>query len=110
ISSFMARQLPDSFTDKMGPRNRVGKIFIDYLRNQHGASTEASYSVRARSGLPVSFPVSREELSELCCAYHWHVGNLAQRLAALYEDPWKDYHHRQRIRKEHWRQLNAKAP
>lgn len=110
ISSFMARQLPDRFTDKMGPRNRVGKIFIDYLRNQHGASTVAAYSVRARPGLPVSVPVSREELSGLRGADQWHVGNLAQRLAALDEDPWKDYHHRQRIRKEHWRQLNAKAP
>ena len=28
----------------------------------------------------------------------------------LDEDPWEDYHHRQRIRREHWRQLNAKAP
>jgi bifunctional non-homologous end joining protein LigD len=70
----------------------------------------AAYSVRARPGLPVSVPVSREELSGLRGADQWHVGNLAQRLAALDEDPWKDYHHRQRIRKEHWRQLNAKAP
>ncbi|MFA5678345.1 MAG: DNA ligase D [Pseudomonas sp.] len=110
ISRFMARQLPDRFTDKMGPRNRVGKIFVDYLRNQQGASTVAAYSVRARPGLPVSVPVAREELADLRSAAQWHVGNLQQRLAQLKEDPWADYHHRQRIKAAYWEQLKAKAP
>ena len=110
ISTFMARQLPDRFTDKMGPRNRVGKIFIDYLRNQHGASTVAAYSVRARPGLPVSVPLARHELSDLRSAAQWHVGNLAERLAQQDEDPWAGYHHRQRIKQVYWQQLNAKAP
>lgn len=110
ISTFMARQLPDRFTDKMGPRNRVGKIFIDYLRNQHGASTVAAYSVRARPGLPVSVPIARHELSGLRSAAQWHVGNLAERLAQQNEDPWGGYHHRQRIKQAYWKQLNAKAP
>src|SRR5690606_39085764 len=71
ISAFMARQLPDRFTSKMGPKNRIGKIFIDYLRNQHGASTVVAYSVRARPGLPVSVPIAREELAELRGAGQW---------------------------------------
>ena len=110
ISTFMAKQLPDRFTDKMGPRNRVGKIFIDYLRNQHGASTVAAYSVRARPGLPVSVPIARHELSGLRSAAQWHVGNLAERLARQEKNPWAGYHHRQRIKQDHWKQLNAKAP
>src|SRR5690554_4890067 len=106
----MARQLPDRFTDKMGPRNRIGKIFIDYLRNQHGASTVAAYSVRARPGLPVSVPIARDELSSLRSAAQWHVGNLEERLAQLEQDPWAGYHYRQRIKQVYWKQLNAKAP
>lgn len=110
ISAFMARQLPDRFTARMGPKNRVGKIFIDYLRNQHGASTVVAYSVRARPGLPVSVPIARDELTELRGAGQWHVGNLEERLQGLNEDPWAGFHHRQRIRREWWDQLEAKAP
>ena len=110
ISAFMAQQLPDRFTAKMGPRNRIGKIFIDYLRNQFGASTVAAYSVRARPGLPVSVPIARDELRGLRSAAQWHIGNLHQRLAQLTEDPWAGYRNRQRINQEHWQQLNAKAP
>ncbi|SDS56675.1 ATP-dependent DNA ligase LigD phosphoesterase module /ATP-dependent DNA ligase LigD polymerase module [Halopseudomonas litoralis] len=110
ISSFVTRQLPDRFTDKMGPRNRVGKIFIDYLRNQHGASTVAAYSVRARPGLAVSVPIARDELQELRSAAQWHIGNLHERLEQLAEDPWSGYRNRQRIKQSYWEQLNAKAP
>ncbi len=110
ISQFMARQLPDRFTDKMGPRNRVGRIFVDYLRNQHGASTVAAYSVRARPGLAVSVPIAREELPQLRSSDQWHVGNLHERLAQLTQDPWADYQNRQRIKREHWQQLDTKAP
>ncbi|WP_193072804.1 DNA ligase D [Pseudomonas sp. FME51] len=110
ISSFVTRQLPDRFTDKMGPRNRVGKIFIDYLRNQHGASTVAAYSVRARPGLAVSVPIARDELKELRSAAQWHIGNMHERLAQLAEDPWAGYRNRQRIKQSYWERLNAKAP
>ena len=94
----------------MGPRNRVGKIFIDYLRNQYGASTVAAYSVRARPGLAVSVPIAREELQELRSAAQWHIGNLHERLGRLAEDPWAGYRNRQRIKQSYWEQLNAKAP
>ena len=88
-----------SFTATSGPKNRVGKIFIDYLRNARGASTVAAYSVRARPGLPVSVPVSREELKGLRGAQQWTVANLHQRLQALKDDPWVGYANRQKISK-----------
>ncbi|MEM8120375.1 hypothetical protein Q4R94_23175, partial [Morganella morganii] len=56
ISQHLARLMPERFSAVSGPRNRVGKIFVDYLRNSRGASTVAAYSVRAREGLPVSVP------------------------------------------------------
>lgn len=107
IAQFMAQQLPERFTATSGPKNRVGKIFIDYLRNARGASTVAAYSVRARPGLPVSVPVSREELTGLRAAQQWTIANLHERLKALKSDPWAGYANRQRISKKMWDKLGA---
>ena len=49
----MARTIPDRFVAKSGGTNRVGKIFIDYLRNGHG-----QFSARSRPGLGASMPFS----------------------------------------------------
>ncbi|OPA88396.1 DNA ligase D [Pseudomonas fluorescens] len=110
VAQFMTAQLPERFTATSGPKNRVGKIFIDYLRNARGASTVAAYSVRARPGLPVSVPVSRGELEGLRGSQQWTVANLTQRLQALKEDPWAGYANRQKISRKMWDKLGAKPP
>ncbi|AUZ46515.1 DNA ligase D [Pseudomonas orientalis] len=110
IAQFMTQQLPERFTATSGPKNRVGKIFIDYLRNARGASTVAAYSVRARPGLPVSVPISRDELSDLRGAQQWTVANLHERLRDLKDDPWAGYANRQKISKQMWDKLGAKPP
>lgn len=110
IAQFMTQQLPERFTATSGPKNRVGKIFIDYLRNARGASTVAAYSVRARPGLPVSVPVSREELKGLRGAQQWTVANLQERLQRLKSDPWAGYANRQKISKKMWDKLGATPP
>ncbi len=107
LASFMTQQIPERFIDKMGPQNRIGKIFIDYLRNSRGASTASAYSVRARPGLPVSVPIRRDELDGLKSAAQWTVANLRERLDGLQQDPWHDYHNRQRITRAHWKKLGA---
>jgi len=110
IAQFMTEQLPERFTATSGPKNRVGKIFIDYLRNARGASTVTAYSVRARPGLPVSVPVSREELTGLRGAQQWTVANLHQRLQGLKVDPWAGYANRQKLSKKMWDKLGATPP
>ena len=107
IAQFMAQQLPERFTATSGPKNRVGKIFIDYLRNARGASTVTAYSVRAPPGLPVSVPISREEMMSLRSAQQWTVANLHERLQALKGDPWAGYANRQKIIKKMWDKLGA---
>lgn len=87
IVDYLAKLFPDRLSAVSGPKNRVGRIFIDYLRNGQGATTACAYSLRAREGLPVSVPIWREELAQLKGANQWHIGNLAERLADL-EDPW----------------------
>jgi len=91
ISTHMATIFPKLFSAKMGPRNRIGKIFIDYLRNGRGASTVAAYSTRARPGLGVSVPVSWNEVPQLESADQWNVKTLATRLRQTPEDPWAAY-------------------
>ncbi|WDY55806.1 DNA ligase D [Pseudomonas sp. PSKL.D1] len=85
----MAGLFPDRLSAVSGPKNRVGRIFIDYLRNGRGATTVAAYSLRAREGLPVSVPIWREELSQLKGANQWNIGNLHARLAQV-DDPWAE--------------------
>lgn len=110
LSEFACERWPSQLTATMGPKNRVGKIFIDYLRNQRGASTVAAYSVRARPGLPVSVPIRRDELGELQNAAQWTVSNLDERLDSLDGDPWAGYANRHRITASMWRELGGEPP
>ncbi|MCL6702303.1 DNA ligase D [Pseudomonas sp. T1.Ur] len=110
ISQFLTRQMPQRITATMGPKNRVGKVFVDYLRNARGASTVAAYSVRARPGLPVSVPIARDELADLRNAQQWDIQTALERAKGLGADPWEGYSHRQRITARMWDQLEAEKP
>ncbi|MDH0747826.1 DNA ligase D [Pseudomonas sp. GD03842] len=90
IVKHMAALLPDRFSAVSGPKNRVGRIFIDYLRNGLGATTISAYSVRTREGLSVSVPIHREEVSEIKGANLWNIRNVHERLAQQDKDPWAD--------------------
>jgi bifunctional non-homologous end joining protein LigD len=69
---------------------RKGKIFIDYLRNSLEQTSVAAYSTRARTGAPVSVPVSWQELGRTTSASQYTVLNLMKRLDSLKQDPWAD--------------------
>lgn len=84
----LAKTIPQRFVAKSGPRNRVGKVFVDYLRNGFGATTVAAWSARSRPGLGVSVPVAWEELPVLTSASQWTVANAAERFATG-NKPWE---------------------
>jgi bifunctional non-homologous end joining protein LigD len=90
IVKHLAATLPQRFVAISGPDNRVGKIFIDYLRNGFGATTVSAWSARARPGLGVSVPIVWEELKSLTSSHHWTVSNIHTRLDKG-NDPWADY-------------------
>lgn len=90
IVDHMAQTLPMRFVAKSGPKNRIGKIFIDYLRNGFGATTVAAWSVRSRPGLGISVPVAWEEVEKLHGSAQWHVANIHTRLDKG-NAPWDDY-------------------
>jgi bifunctional non-homologous end joining protein LigD len=87
----LAGTLPKLFVAKSGGKNRVGRIFVDYLRNGRGSTTAAAFSARARPGLGVSTPLKWAELETLKRADQWNIATIHDRLAKLRQDPWKDY-------------------
>jgi len=92
IARYMAKLMPERFSAVLRLKNRVGKIFMDYLHNSKGASTAAAFSARARSGMGVSMPISWEELKDVRDADQWHIGNAPQRMRSLGSDPCEGYH------------------
>lgn len=90
IVQHLAETIPDRFVAKSGPRNRVGKVFVDYLRNGFGATTACAWSARSRPGLAVSVPVAWDELPLLESASQWTVKNVGARLPTG-NSPWADY-------------------
>lgn len=90
IVQHLARTIPQRFVAKSGGSNRVGKIFIDYLRNGFGATTVCAWSARSRPGLGISVPVQWEELEGLKGGSHWSVATVHTRLDQG-NAPWNDY-------------------
>jgi bifunctional non-homologous end joining protein LigD len=86
----LAESDPGRFTDKMAKERRPGRVFIDYLRNAHGATAVCAYSTRARPDVPVSVPVTWDELDGLD-PVALDTTSVPPRLASLASDPWSGY-------------------
>ena len=91
VVQHLAATIPSRFVAKSGASNRTGRIFVDYLRNGHGATTAAAYSARARPGLGVSMPVAWEALSSLKSGAHWTIATAREHLSFQKVDPWAAY-------------------
>ncbi len=84
----MERDNPRRYLTKMTKAARVGKIYLDYLRNERGATAVAPYSPRARNGVQVSVPLDWTELeSEQRPVFA--VTSLPGWGERLRRDPWK---------------------
>ena len=91
VVQHIAQVIPQRFTAKMGAANRVGRLFVDYLRNNHGATTAAAYSARSRPGLGVSMPLAWDDLAALKRSDQWTVRTAREHLSFQRADPWADY-------------------
>jgi bifunctional non-homologous end joining protein LigD len=90
VADFMVRTAPDRFVATMSKAARKGKIFIDYLRNGHGATAVAPYSTRNRPGATVSVPIAWEELTAKLHSGHFNIENVPARLDKLKKGPWAE--------------------
>ena len=75
----------------MPKAGREKKILIDYLRNNRGATSIASFSTRARPAATVAVPLAWDELEPHLRPDRFTVKTVPERLASLREDPWKRY-------------------
>jgi bifunctional non-homologous end joining protein LigD len=82
---------PDLYVSQLSKTKRKGKIFIDYLRNQHGATAIAPYATRARENASVATPLSWEELSVRIKSDSFTIKTLPKRLSQLKNDPWIEF-------------------
>ena len=73
FSRAIAEAEPQMFTANIRKVERKGRIFLDWLRNQRGATAVMPYSARAREGAPVSAPIAWEELERYKGGNHFTI-------------------------------------
>ena len=90
VGRTLVKHFPDTLTQEFHKKDRQGRIFIDTGRNDYSATFAAAYTVRAKSGAPVSAPCTWEEVAR--CEVgpkSFTLRTMQQRLAAV-GDLWSD--------------------
>ena len=89
ICAQMARDSPQRYVDNMSKSERVGRIFLDYLRNDRTATAVAVLSPRARAGATVSMPLDWNRIKPNLNPQQYTVKTAPTIL--LKTKPWKSY-------------------
>ena len=85
----MERARPQLYLTKMTKAARTGRIYLDYLRNERGATAVAPYSMRSRPGAPVSVPLEWKELNGATERPRFSIASFPEWQERLRSDPWK---------------------
>jgi bifunctional non-homologous end joining protein LigD len=85
----LAQSEPERFLSVASLKLRPNKIFIDYLRNGRGATSVASYSLRARAGAPVAMPLAWSDLPKLKRSDAFTMKEVPAKLRRRRKDPWE---------------------
>ena len=91
VAGTMAKERADRYVATMAKRARGARIFVDYLRNDRGATAVAAYSTRGLPRASISIPLNWEELSPGLRSDHFTVGNVLHRFSSLTRDPWQGF-------------------
>jgi bifunctional non-homologous end joining protein LigD len=75
LAKAVAQNDPEHFTAALPQAQRKGRIFVDYLRNQRGATAVMPYSARARPGAPVAAPLSWKEMETIDKPSHFTIAD-----------------------------------
>lgn len=70
---------PDSLTTEFLKKNRKGRVFVDWLRNNPTSTVVVPFSLRPRPGAPVAVPLAWEEL-DTSTPDGWTIHELGNRL------------------------------
>jgi bifunctional non-homologous end joining protein LigD len=90
----MAADSPDRYLINMAKKQRDGRIFLDYLRNDRLATAVAPFSPRGRPGAPVSFPLTWTQVKAGLDPATYTLRSVPPLLPRL--SAWKDYDHAER--------------
>jgi bifunctional non-homologous end joining protein LigD len=85
----MERANPKLYLTKMTKSARTGRIFLDYLRNERGATAVAPWSPRARVGVRVAVPLTWAELKGTD-PKQFSVSTFSEWKSRLRRDPWSN--------------------
>jgi bifunctional non-homologous end joining protein LigD len=91
IADEMAQDQPERYLATASKAAREGRIFIDWLRNARGATSVASFSLRARAGAPVAMPIKWEELARIRSPAAFDLVAALKRVKAMRAHPWGDF-------------------
>ena len=89
VAEAMTTLKPKEFVSVAGETHRKGKIFIDWLRNGRGATSVASYSLRARPKAGVAMPLAWDELKRVQGGDAFTIKNALKWIQQRKADPWK---------------------
>jgi bifunctional non-homologous end joining protein LigD len=84
----LAQSEPTRFVAVASKKLRPGRIFVDWLRNARGATSVASYSLRARPGAAVALPIAWSELAKLPRPDAYTLDTVPAKLRRRRVDPW----------------------
>ncbi|HTT05281.1 MAG TPA: DNA ligase D [Steroidobacteraceae bacterium] len=89
LCAAMAADSPERYLTTMAKKARVGRIFLDYLRNDRMSTAVAPLSARARAGAPVSMPLNWQQVRRGLDPMRYTVRSAPTLLAR--DKPWSDY-------------------
>jgi len=107
ICAQMAQDSPKKYLDTMSKKDRVGRIFLDYLRNDRTSTAVAVLSSRVRAGAPISMPIHWRDVKLGLEPLRYTIRSGPALLKKT--KPWEGYDEAERSLKEAIRQLTAKG-
>jgi len=90
IAHELERRDPRLFASTVG-RDSKGRVRVGYERNADGATTVAAYSLRARTGLPVSMPLAWQDVLAAVEPPCFDIDEAPSAVARRPIDPWAEY-------------------
>ncbi len=91
IARRLSRMAPRNFTATQTKSAREGRIYIDFLRNQLGATAVGAWSTRARDEATVSMPLGWEDVAANINPLTLNARTVPDRVTAWTCDPWEGF-------------------